>query len=369
MNHKFECQICNKHFSTKYNLKRHLKSCIKITKYPCILCGSNLTSKSNLKSHLINCFNNKRTRSDLEIYKTNDNKLKCILCNKTFKNKTCLKIHLIKYCKSKKTDKKQINTNYISKNNNNNVYIYNNVTNNIVNNYLNVNLTCYLTPNVKYIDLNYLVANCIGKIKGAKGDLALFEHVWANLNHPENHSIRLKNKRKQTFSVHVIDNNSDDDSEESYFITEQAIYMIPKISSFQTDIYHSFWNKIKKHHGKDKILMNRFYKHMDVLSDIENHKKYQKDFKKGIIKILIALQLNYKNNIQYDKKRQQKIYDMIEQNALTSESEPEEQSELSKKLNISDYLLDSIGASELCSGDAEEKSKNILYPSNINYKP
>ena len=79
-----KCQFCGKVFSSKGNLKEHLKHVHEgIKAYKCYVCHKTFSQNGNLKSHISSVHDGIHTH-------------KCEMCKKTFSSKTGLKFHINK---------------------------------------------------------------------------------------------------------------------------------------------------------------------------------------------------------------------------------------------------------------------------------
>ena len=77
-----KCEQCEKCFSSKGNLKKHVDNIHEKVNHKCTTCGKNFTSKSSLSTH-VNSIHLKKTA------------VKCDQCHKTFGRKSVLKIHIL----------------------------------------------------------------------------------------------------------------------------------------------------------------------------------------------------------------------------------------------------------------------------------
>ena len=84
------CNFCNKIFSRKENLKRHIASIHEEKKLKCVFCEQIFSRKDRLKSHVVLVHTKKELFSDID---TQDFK-KCTLCGKNFSRNDHLKRHI-----------------------------------------------------------------------------------------------------------------------------------------------------------------------------------------------------------------------------------------------------------------------------------
>ena len=83
-----ECDICNKLFSNKSSLTKHIKSVHEKIKFKCEICTKNFTKKENLLSHKRN-IHSKSTEFE------------CTVCEKKLNRKGNLQAHKTVCCKCK----------------------------------------------------------------------------------------------------------------------------------------------------------------------------------------------------------------------------------------------------------------------------
>lgn len=140
---EFKCDICNKIFTNKRNLKNHLekKVCTKKKKYSCSICGMEYKKRWNLRCHILTHDINKDEISnfikiDKNVEKDKHEKSTCPLCDKVFSSKNNMKKHLKNNCPKNKPK--------VLPNNNN--FINNGTVNNITNNNITYNLNINIKP-------------------------------------------------------------------------------------------------------------------------------------------------------------------------------------------------------------------------------
>jgi len=78
---KFKCEYCDRKYSQKCDLKKHIRVHTGETHYKCEYCVKIFENSSNLKMHV-------------RVH-TNERPYKCEYCNKKFKTNGCLKDHII----------------------------------------------------------------------------------------------------------------------------------------------------------------------------------------------------------------------------------------------------------------------------------
>ena len=200
-----KCQFCEKTFTRKYGLKCHEISCKKNLKkkpakpaenllnlssepaknlisspFKCEFCGKTFTRNYGLKCHLNNCKIKKENESELENLKKEHEELKDQVED--------LLIEL---------SKKSTNTTEITNNITNTT---NNTTNQ--NKIINIHINNYGNENIKYLEgdyLNNLLDSAFTAIP------KLIEKIHFNPSHPENHNIKITNKKEPYVKIRKND--------------------------------------------------------------------------------------------------------------------------------------------------------------------
>ena len=86
-NEEFECNTCNKSYSNKEALKRHLQFVHSNEKFKCSKCNKSYSNKDNLNRHMkFVHVNDKKTNKT--------NQFKCLICGTTFLHKHSLQVNL-----------------------------------------------------------------------------------------------------------------------------------------------------------------------------------------------------------------------------------------------------------------------------------
>lgn len=170
--------------------------------YSCDRCDYKTKSKQNFKKHLYRKYTCVATRNDIPIEtlrskyydKEPVNSIyTCDVCNKTFTASSSLKSHV---CKSQVLNQETLDAliktvvktvlqdlkgaNTIVNNNNQTI------NNTIINNTTNININCFLQPNIAYIPQD-LFLDCYMNRDIPK----ILENVYCNKDHPENKSIKV----------------------------------------------------------------------------------------------------------------------------------------------------------------------------------
>ena len=86
-NEEFECNTCNKSYSNKEALKRHLQFVHSNEKFKCSKCNKSYSNKDNLNRHMkFVHVNDKKTNKTSQF--------KCLICGTTFLHKHSLQVNL-----------------------------------------------------------------------------------------------------------------------------------------------------------------------------------------------------------------------------------------------------------------------------------
>ena len=263
---ELKCRFCEKIFSRNYGLKCHQISCqkkqskkpAKITcnllnllsepaknlissQFKCDFCGKTFTRKYGLKCHINNCKIKKQNDSELESLKKEHEELKDQVED--------LLIELTK---------KSPNTTEITNNITNNT---NNTTNQ--NKIINIHINNYGNENVKYLEgdyLNNLLDSAFTAIP------KLIEKIHFNPSHPENHNIKITNKKEPYVKIRKNDKWELQDKKETLETLVDDKYYI--LVDHYADIDE---NKVPE---KTKIVMEQF--HDSYVDDKELQKDLQK---------------------------------------------------------------------------------------------
>jgi len=146
---EYECSNCNKTYSSKSNLNRHIKRCELNITYPCEYCNLILSDKESLKRHILICKKYEYIQIFKEEKKVFNDKIKNYEeeINKLKLELTILKEHNLELKKEKEEFLKIISYN----NNKKEKIINNNTTNNI--NIINITIDDLKANNLKIQDL------------------------------------------------------------------------------------------------------------------------------------------------------------------------------------------------------------------------
>lgn len=233
----YKCNKCNVSFKRKDYLDKHLNRKIPCDRSSmCKICKKGFYNYSNLKKHLQRC-HNKDNQDDIKSESSSsdelssdsdstdesiDEKTVCRYCRKILSSKYSLNRHE-RICPSKNVNKKelipiekykekidklrrqlnelentkikQINNSNNSNNSNSNNVNSNNVSNidNSITNNITLNLTPFIRPNIDYLTRAEL-KKCLFKNNEVDMMTGFVHKVFANLKHPENHSLYIDSR-------------------------------------------------------------------------------------------------------------------------------------------------------------------------------
>lgn len=191
----YYCEICNnQQFRTKQSYHRHLLSYKHLTKedssnkkYKCP-CGKHFSYRQGLYTHKKSCSQEPIVliiNSEVEQLRNENEELK----KEHEEMKLQIALLLDKYAGSKTTTNNNTTTNS------------NNVTHNVdtqQNNTINININAFGHENLDYLD-NQAITACIERVY--KSIPALLEKIHFDPKHPENHNIKITNKKLPYASV------------------------------------------------------------------------------------------------------------------------------------------------------------------------
>ena len=184
MEQKFYCKDCNTSFTRKYILNQHLNSGkhFKRTAQAPILfsceCGKSYIQKKSLDYHKKTC------------------NVKPLVCQQVSLLET-LQQKLTVYEKEREEMKSQIAT-LLDKHAKIHTTTTNTISNNIETQHITININAFGNENVDYIDDKAILA-CIGRVY--KSIPSLLEKIHFDPKHPENHNIKITNKKLPYASV------------------------------------------------------------------------------------------------------------------------------------------------------------------------
>ena len=171
----FTCNLCNKEFSRKQSLKRHLKK-----KYPCVKkeeVEEEVEEKveeeveEEVEEKKIKCefceYSTNKTGNLNRHLKTCKAKFKCEFCKKGFANNSSLKRHIKLYCKVKQEEEKQEE----DKKRYECIYCHDVMIK-----------KCFLDKHLKFCRKKHELQDCLEEIDLLKKKVKTLEisHVWTN---------------------------------------------------------------------------------------------------------------------------------------------------------------------------------------------
>ena len=211
--------------------------------------------------------------------KLGKNKHICEFCNKIFTRSTGLKKHL-KICESSKTDcdkieemqkeieklKKQLENSNNTTNNNITNNNYNTTNNNNSTNMTVININNFGEENTQYITKDYILA-LLEKPFQAIPELIKYTHF--NKDHPENHNIKITNK-KAPF-VKVLKNNKWElmDKKDTICDLIDKKHSQLNVIDIKNNVEPHIYNRIElfnqKYINDDKDIVNKLYKDSELI--------------------------------------------------------------------------------------------------------
>jgi len=263
----YNCYICNKTFSTKGTYNRHINSKdihIKykepVKKYMCN-CGKIYLHKSSLSYHKLKCnhINTEIEYLDADIESQSKHKLKCNNINTEnadeLENKTLIDI-LLKEREQLKQDKEELQKQVELEKQNVEIEKLRN-TNNIDtqnNNNLNIQINAFGCENLEHITDAFKL-KCLKQIYKSIPEMVVKIHF--NTKYPENHNVKIPNKKLQHASIMTADN---------------AWKTVDKKNTITSMVDKSF-----------NLLDDTYEEHKSELSEIKrkNYEKYQEKYWKN----------------------------------------------------------------------------------------
>jgi uncharacterized C2H2 Zn-finger protein len=210
----YNCNICNKIFSTKGSYTRHInnkdihiKYKEQITKYMCN-CGKIYLHKSSLSYHKLKCnhINTETEYLDTDIESQSKHKLKCnnINTENSDENKTLIDI-LLKEREQLQQDKEELQKQVeLEKQNVETEKLRN--TNNIDtqnNDYLNIQINAFGCETLEHVTEAFKV-KCLKQIYKSIPEMVIKIHF--NTKYPENMNVKIPNKKLPHASIMTKDN-------------------------------------------------------------------------------------------------------------------------------------------------------------------
>lgn len=290
--YKYNCTDCSYKTNLKGDYKRHLNSrkhirnitvgTLEITESILLTKGGHKRNKKEQKGTFWEQKGTKKEQKgtflinqELEasniIFDTN-----CEYCNKKFATRKTLLRHIRNYCKIKKEkeshevkDKDNENLNELKKIISEEMAVQNNKISKLLDNVSTTNNTMNNSGNNSHNQVNNIQLNVFGKedlsmltekvkqelIKGPfKMMPKIMEMIYFNKDHPENHTMKLVNKKERIMKIHdkegwkYVDKNETID-----YILEDKNYTVD--SYYDTNETH-FSNFVKKTYGRFRELFD-----------------------------------------------------------------------------------------------------------------
>ena len=261
-----QCKFCNKNFTRKGNLERHI--------------NSSCTSKKELENKLeelsndkINIENNNKNKNIDKLYSEINTQKNEINIQKNEINllKKTLETLINKKCNNNITIQQIINNNNVTNNNNNNLF---------------VNLNSFGNENLSHItekDYNKYMSGFF------PGFIKFIEKIHFDDKMPENHNIFITNLRSKY--IYVYDNNNEK------WLTKEKNDIIDKLILKN---YNLLDGKCEEYENKEinEDIINKFRKFQQNYTDEES----QKNTKKNVTLLLY----NNRDKVEKIKKKQNK---------------------------------------------------------------
>lgn len=187
------CECCHMQFKTKTNYNRHLETrrhnqlASNITTYVCA-CGKKYTYPQSLYGHRRSCavYQNSKD-NNVEPEPTGMQEMKQRL-DQYEKEREEMKAQIAMLLESHGT----------SSGNTTNIDTQNNIENQNIEQTINININAFGKENVDYLD-DAAIADCIGRVY--KSVPAILREIHFNPEHPENHNIKITNRKLPYASV------------------------------------------------------------------------------------------------------------------------------------------------------------------------
>lgn len=242
----FECTVCVKKFSRKYHLDRHIAT----KKHKDTL--ENKSKKTFTCLFCTNSFSHASTRSKHQT-----------ICK--IKNMVPLEEYEI-LIKEKDAMKKQIEELLLSQNNQ--ITHNNNNNHNNIGTQVNITINAFGKENLDYITDK----QCMKIVNQVFNSIpAAAQIVFFNPEHPENHNIKIPNKKEpyamimkadQTWEITDRKKAIETMTQKSYTIAEESYGKVyDKILSNKRDSFEKFMNKMNE---QDSTLWTRFKKELEM---------------------------------------------------------------------------------------------------------
>jgi len=215
--------------------------------------------------------------------------IKCDFCEKTFTRKTGLTKHLkcckIKQKKDKNENKKDTKIRFLEKKQeelqdkvedlliefSKNTSTINNITNNTTNNQnkiINININNYGNENIDYLNKDYLN----NLLQGAFTSIPkLIENIHFNPSHPENHNIKITNKKEPYVKIRKNDKWELQDKKETLAtLVDDKYYILVDhyANEDKTDIIPEKTKAVMEHFHDSYINNNEFQKDLQKKSEM-----------------------------------------------------------------------------------------------------
>ena len=324
----YYCDICKKIFKQKNDIRRHLNrknicgiESQKINrdyvaeKYDIILEKKN--KYKNCYKYLVKNYEDNyklldenKIKNDSEILKIKDSEILnqnndkiCKYCNKYFSRQDSKIRHIKYFCKVKKeNDNNIINNNNIThttiNNITNNIQNIQNIQNNIINK-TEIKINSFGSENISYItdDIIKMV-----KENPENGIPKLVELIHFNPKYPENHNIKIENKKDKFVDLYLKDKWTYVDIKEAL---QNIIVTKKKItdSHKEEECNEKINNEYKRFASAIDFYMNNLLFKDQIPPSMKGNKKLYSKLEKQILLLILdqrrQIEEEYKNDLQY----------------------------------------------------------------------
>ena len=302
----YYCDLCNKSFTQRNDIRRHLnrkKICAKETedltvsyvcnKYGIILSNDDLPHKTTQ--------NTTQNIQYIKNYTQEIQNLKCEYCNKIFTRADSKERHIKNFCKIRNNVKMNtINSHNVTHNT-----TINNITNNIQNIQNNIiNKTEIKINSFGSENISYITDDILKKVK-QNPEMAipkLVELIHFNPKYPENHNIKMENKKDKYIDMYFKDKWTYVDIKDAL---HDLIVTKKKITDthLEEDCDEQCINDYKRFTNAIDFYMNKLLFKDNIPPSMKGNKRLYSKLEKQILLLILdqrrQIEEEYKNNIHY----------------------------------------------------------------------
>ena len=245
---KYECGVCGKKYIVRQSFQEHKKSCVDVTAPPVQL--SVTETIEELKNTVLE--EQKKNKLEREFYRIEREK---------FQKEQTEILNELRSQIASLLDKHAGSNNHSNSNSNN--------TNNTIETQVNININAFGNENTEYLD-DKAILDCISRVY--KSIPSLVEKIHFDPKHPENHNIKITNKKLPYASVmgnnkkwKTVDRKDAIDTmvNNSYYILDDKFKEHKdKISESKQDHFRGFQSRFDR---EDKELMKEIKSEVDMM--------------------------------------------------------------------------------------------------------